>query len=145
MVFVVSPALAGPISGLQNAAPLAIQKTPVSVEAERGEFKPPIKSKSRSFYGTASWYSKSNRAIRSRTANGDIFDDRKMTCASWDFTLGTRLKITNVRNGKSVVCTVNDRGPAKRLHRVVDLTKGAFRKIENVNKGLSKVLVTPVE
>lgn len=96
------------------------------------------------FFGVASWYSESDPGINRHTANGEVFNDTKMTCASWDFPFGTRLRVTNVRNGKSVVCTVNDRGPAKRLGRLVDLTKSAFRKIAEPRVGLIRVRMSVV-
>lgn len=94
--------------------------------------------------GTASWYSESDPFINLHTANGEIFDDTRMTCASWNFPFQTRLKITNLANGKSVICVVNDRGPAKRLGRIVDLTRSAFARIGDLRKGLVTVSVTPL-
>jgi rare lipoprotein A len=95
-------------------------------------------------YGIASWYSRSDRGIKKRTASGAIFDHSKRTCASWGFPLGTRLRVTNLQNGRSVICVVNDRGPAKKLKRLVDLTKAAFREIADPKHGLVRVSVTPV-
>lgn len=89
--------------------------------------------------GIASWYSETDPFINKHTANGEIFDDTQMTCASWDYPFNTLLEVTNTANGKSVVCRVNDRGPAKRLNRIVDLSKAAFKKIENPRKGLTLV------
>ncbi len=94
--------------------------------------------------GTASWYSEKDPGINRHTANGEVFDDTKMTCASWHFPFGTLLEVKNTSNGKSVVCRVNDRGPARRLNRVIDLTKAAFRKIADPRRGLVKVTVQPV-
>ncbi len=132
--------LANPISTLQNAvAPSQeISLTPVVNQPIVPEEAPPV------IFGIASWYSQLDPFINLRTANGELFDDTKMSCASWDFHFGTRLKITNLSNGKSVVCVVNDRGPAKRLGRLVDLTRAAFRKIENPRLGLVKVSVVPI-
>ncbi len=67
-----------------------------------------------------------------------------MTCASWDFPFGTLLEIKNLYNGKSIVCRVNDRGPNKRLHRVIDLTKAAFKRIGDTRRGLLPVTVRKV-
>ncbi len=92
--------------------------------------------------GIASWYSKTDPFINRHTANGEVFDDRKLTCASWHHPFGTRLKVTNLQNGKSVVCRVNDRGPNKRLHRAIDLTIGAFKKIASPNRGLIRVSIS---
>ena len=94
--------------------------------------------------GTASWYSESDPFINLLTANGEIFDDSKLTCASWNYPFNTRLKVTNLENGKSIVCRVNDRGPAKRLNRAVDLTKAAFRQIADPRLGLIRVRVHPL-
>ena len=96
-------------------------------------------------YGTASWYSESDPFINVYTANGEVFDDSQRTCASWDFAFNTSLKVTNLRNGKSVTCRVNDRGPSKRLHRLIDLTKSTFAKIADVRSGLIEVSVSPFE
>lgn len=95
-------------------------------------------------YGVCSWYSRTDPAINLYTANGEIFDDSKMTCASWNFPFNTYLRITNLANGKSVICRVNDRGPAKRLKRLIDLSKSAFRRIADPKCGLIDVSVTPV-
>lgn len=95
--------------------------------------------------GIASWYSKEAPGIKRHTANGEIFDDRKMTCASRDYAFGTRLRVQNLKNGKSVVCRVNDRGPHKRLwRRKIDLTKTAFRRIADPSIGLVRVSITKI-
>lgn len=91
--------------------------------------------------GIASWYSKADDFINKHTANGEVFNDRAMTCASWYHPFGTKLKVTNLQNGKSVVCRVNDRGPNKRLRREIDLTIGAFKKIASAQRGLIRVSI----
>ena len=95
-------------------------------------------------FGIASWYSKTDKHINERTANNEKFDDRRSTCASWDYPFGTRLVVINATNGKWVLCRVNDRGPAKHLGRKVDLTKAAFKKIENLKRGLIYVAFLPL-
>ena len=95
-------------------------------------------------FGTASWYSESDPGINLTTANGEIFDDSKETCAAWNFPFGTRLRVTHLVTGKTVTCRVNDRGPAKRLGRLIDLTKGAFREIAPLGLGLIPVKVEVV-
>lgn len=96
------------------------------------------------YFGVGSWYSEKDPFINKHTANGEIFDDKQMTCASWDFKFGTLLEVTNLQNGKSVICRVNDRGPSKRLRRVIDLTKAAFQKIDNPRLGLIPVTVREI-
>jgi rare lipoprotein A len=78
---------------------------------------------------TASYYTLAS-CLREGTsgimANGRRLNDNDLTCASWDYRFGTRLRVTNCHNGKSVVVVVTDRGPAKRLYRkgcVVDLSR----------------------
>ena len=100
---------------------------------------------SESRFGIASWYSKTDKNINEQTASGEKFNDRKMTCASWDYPFGQRLVVINAFNGKWVVCRVNDRGPGKRLGREIDLTKRAFKKIANLKMGLIYVTVIPTE
>ena len=149
LMFVAVPLVwAEPISGMQDAVPVIRREPPIVIktpEIRIEKIKPPKPPKIRSSYGTASWYSETDPFINLRAANGEIFDDSRMACASWHYPFGTMLKVTNLANGKSVVVRVNDRGPAKRLHRLIDLTKAAFRKIGNTRNGLIKVRVTRVE
>lgn len=97
---------------------------------------------------TASWYS--TRSCKSEgtsgifTASGARFDENSFTCASPNLPFGSRLKITNLKNKKSIVVTVTDRGPTKRLvkkGRVIDLAKGAFKAIAPLSDGVIPVKV----
>ena len=63
-----------------------------------------------------------------RTASGKIFNNNKLTAAHKTFAFGTKLKITNEQNDKSVIVEVIDRGPFSKK-REIDLTKKAFMKI----------------
>lgn len=91
--------------------------------------------------GTASWY---GEAYRGRTmANGQPFDPAALTAASWAFPLGTRVRVTHA--GRSVVVTITDRGPARRLHRrgrVIDLSEAAFARLTPTRAGLIQVHAT---
>ncbi len=100
---------------------------------------------SRQHWGVASWYSEKDKFINKRTANNEKFDDDAMTCASWYYPFHEKLLVVNALNLKWVVCRVNDRGPAKRLKREIDLTHAAFRKISHSKKGLILVTVIPIE
>lgn len=91
--------------------------------------------------GKASWYSQNDPGILLTTANMERFDDSQLTCAVWDLPFNTILKVTNLENGKSVLVRVNDRGPARRLNRPIDLTKEAFSRIADLEKGLADVSV----
>lgn len=75
----------------------------------------------RSFSGVASYYGDESG---SRTASGEHFNQNAMTCAHRSLPFGTKLRVSH--GGRSVVVTVNDRGPFVR-GRVLDLSKGAAR------------------
>lgn len=98
--------------------------------------------------GEASWYSFES-CVREgtsgrKTASGQNFNENDLTCASWDHTFGTRLKVTNLNNGKSVIVTVTDRGPNKKLYRrgrIIDLSKASFAKIAKLSSGIIKVKI----
>lgn len=98
--------------------------------------------------GIASWYSQRDRGVRPTTASMERFDDRQLTCAIWGVPFNTRLRVTNLANGRSVVVRVNDRGPAPRLRlagRIVDLTRAAFAQLAPLEVGLIRVRVESTE
>jgi len=89
--------------------------------------------------GTASWYGEEHRGRL--MANGKRFDPDQLTCASWFYPLGTRLRVSNQRS-EGVVVVVTDRGPARRLvrdGRIVDLSRAAFARLAGVERGLVRV------
>ena len=88
----------------------------------------------------ASWYGGGEK-LNECTANGEVFDPQALTCASWHYPFGTKLRVTNAITKRSVVVRVNDRGPNKRLGRAVDLTRSAFSKIADTGKGLIPVKI----
>jgi rare lipoprotein A len=96
------------------------------------------KGVSRVLYGTASFYS--NKFNGRKTANGEIYSQAKFTCACNVLPLGTWLKVTNMRNGKSVIVKVNDRLHPK-MRRIVDLTRAAAQKLNFISSGLTRVKV----
>ncbi|WP_244616178.1 septal ring lytic transglycosylase RlpA family protein [Rhizobium sp. RU20A] len=83
--------------------------------------------------GGASWY-----ALSSRTASGERMNAAHMTAAHRKFAFGTKLQVTNKRNGKSVVVRINDRGPFIR-GRVLDLSKAAASSIGMIKSGHANV------
>lgn len=93
--------------------------------------------------GVASWYG-GGEPLNKYTANGEIFDPAEMTCASWYYPFNTYLKVTNIESGRYIIVRVNDRGPNKRLGRIIDLTRDAFAKICSTGKGLVRVSVEEV-
>ena len=95
--------------------------------------------------GKASWYSCKDKGIHRTTANMEIFDDTKLTCAMWNLPFDTYLKVTNIDNGRYVIVRINDRGPSKHLvkkGRIIDLTKEAFCRIAKPEEGLINVEIT---
>lgn len=69
-----------------------------------------------------------------RTASGEIFHNSKFTAAHRTLKFGTKVRVTNLRNGESVVVTINDRGPFH-SSRALDLSKVAFDEIGDLGKG----------
>jgi rare lipoprotein A len=96
------------------------------------------KSNPKIIYGTASFYA--NKFNGRKTATGEIFSQQKMTAACNVLPLGTWIKVTNIRNGRSVVVKINDRLHPK-MKRVVDLTRAAAQKLNYISSGLTKVKV----
>jgi rare lipoprotein A len=88
--------------------------------------------------GAASYYNNSFQGRK--TASGEIFSQLKLTCASNVFPLGTWLRITNLKNGKTVIVKVNDR-MHPRMKRVVDLSKLAAENLGMVSAGIAQVEV----
>lgn len=92
---------------------------------------------------TASWYGTTGDTCdpwkHTRTANGEVFNENALTGASWKFPIGSHVKVTNLRNHKSIIIRINDRGPGKRLYkkgRIIDLTRGAFSRIAPLTDGV---------
>ena len=95
-------------------------------------------AKPKILYGTASFYSNSFNG--KKTANGEVYSHKKMTAACNVLPLGTWIRVTNLRNGKSVVVKTNDRLHT-RMKRVIDLSREAAEKLGYVKSGLTRVRV----
>jgi rare lipoprotein A len=77
-----------------------------------------------------------------RTASGARFDQQNMTAAHRTLPFGTRVRVTNLDNGQSVVVVVTDRGPYGRNRSrgaIIDLSKGAAAKLDFIGDGLTRV------
>ena len=88
-----------------------------------------------SFYG--------GRLHGSMTASGERFNQNDFTAAHKQLPFGTKVKVTNPDNGKSVVVRINDRGPYVK-GRVIDLSTASFKAIEDPNKGIIKDVIIEV-
>jgi rare lipoprotein A len=98
----------------------------------------PAKSAAYASCGKASWY-----AMTSKTASGERASPNTMTAAHKTLPFGTKVKVTNQRNGKSVIVRINDRGPYAK-GRIIDLTKRAAGQLGFINAGWTSVKVEPV-
>ena len=79
-----------------------------------------------------------------KTASGEVYDRIKLTTAHKTLPFGTKVKITNLKNNKSVVLRVNDRGPTQ-AGRVVDISPAAAKAIGISTKGMAEVRVEVAE
>lgn len=92
--------------------------------------------------GIASWYGK--RYHGRRTASGEIFDMNSATAAHPTLPFGTRVRVTNLENGRSAVLKINDRGPFVR-RRIIDVSRSAARALGFVQQGTARVRVRLVQ
>ena len=90
---------------------------------------------------TASWYGPKFHG--KLTANGEIYDQMAYTAASKELKFGTLLKLTNLRNNKTVIVRINDRGPYIR-GRQLDLSKGAAISLGMIGRGVAKLKVEEI-
>jgi rare lipoprotein A len=88
--------------------------------------------------GRASWY-----ALHSKTASGERMNPSALTAAHRTLPFGTKLKVTNRNNGRSVVVRINDRGPFIK-GRVIDLSMGAARRLGFISSGHTSVCTARV-
>jgi rare lipoprotein A len=83
--------------------------------------------------GYASWYGEPQM-----TASGERFDPHALTAAHRSLPLGTRVRVTNQRNGRSVVVRINDRGPFSH-GRIIDLSEAAAKQLDMIDAGVAPV------
>jgi rare lipoprotein A len=88
--------------------------------------------------GKASWY-----ALTSRTASGEPMNPAGLSAAHRSLPFGTKVEVENLRNGRTVVVRINDRGPFTR-NRVIDLSKAAAQQLGFIRAGITNVRVSVV-
>lgn len=94
--------------------------------------------------GEASWYGGDGDGFEGRpTANGEIYDPERLTCAHRTLPLGTHVEIENLDTRRSVILRVNDRGPFIR-GRIVDVSRRAARELGFIGRGTARVRLRPV-
>lgn len=91
--------------------------------------------------GKASWYGTQHHG--KRTASGEPFDQHALTAAHRTLPFGTRVKVTNLNNQRSVVVRINDRGPFRR-GRVIDLSRAAAEQLDLIRTGVAPVRLEPL-
>ena len=123
------------LAGCANSG--AVQRASVADSPEvTGSIQPAAAARSRTgSYGIASYYS-----YPGRTASGEKYNPAQLTAAHKTLPFGTKLLVTNLNSGRSVVVRVNDRGPFVR-GRVVDVSYAAAQQIGMVHSGVAKVKV----
>ena len=87
-------------------------------------------------HGKASWYG--GKWHGGPTASGETYDKRTMTAAHKKLKFGTRVRVTNLKNGKSVVVRINNRGPYIK-GRIIDLSEAAAEKLDMIEAGVVPV------
>jgi rare lipoprotein A len=117
------------IANLPVRSPLALPKLPQQIAVGNVRL---------SFRGIASYYGYDWSG--NKTASGQRFNPEAMTAAHRSLPFGTRVRVTNTRNGRSVVVRINDRGPYIR-GRVIDLSLGAARVIGMMGSGIAPVQI----
>jgi len=90
----------------------------------------------RVYTGQASWYGPG--FYGSKTASGSIFNANSMTAAHRSLPFGTRVRVTNLNNGRSQIVTIDDRGPFVG-GRIIDLSEGAARVLGVKSSGVASV------
>ena len=92
--------------------------------------------------GRASWYGEAHHGLV--TASGERYDMNALTAAHRSLPLGTRIRVTNVANGRAVDVRINDRGPVI-PGRIIDLSYGAARALGAVGDGVFRVRIAILE
>jgi rare lipoprotein A len=88
--------------------------------------------------GKASYYAMKFQS--KKTASGEVYDRAKKTAAHKKLPFGTKVRVINIKNSKSVIVKINDRGPFVK-GRIVDLSSSAFSRIANLDAGVIEVRI----
>ncbi|MBN1396649.1 MAG: septal ring lytic transglycosylase RlpA family protein [Bacteroidetes bacterium] len=92
--------------------------------------------------GVASYYAHDFHGRQ--TSNGEIYDMNGLTAAHRNFPFGTKVRVTNLENNKTVTVRINDRGPFKE-GRIMDLSLGAAKEIDLIVHGTARVRLEVLE
>jgi rare lipoprotein A len=119
-----------PLQAEEAVSGSTVEKAVPKVETEEG------------MVGIASYYAK--RYNGRKTNSGARYNPEKLTAASADLPLGTRVKVVNLANDQEVVVTVNDRCRKKKVP-FIDLSRAAARKLGFLGKGIARVRIIPLD
>lgn len=119
-------------TGLVHAQTASPAETPMAAREMIGD----------EMQGTAAWYGR--KFSGRKTASGKRFNPNKMTAAHRTLPFGTRVKVTNMSNERSVVVTINDRGPTSTA-RIIDVSRAAAKKLGFQRAGLTEVTLEIVD
>ncbi len=92
--------------------------------------------------GVASYYA--DEFNGRQTSNGETYDMNEMTAAHQTLPFNTRVRVTNIENGRTVIVRINDRGPFKD-DRIIDLSLAAAKSLELIGPGTAKVRLEVIE
>jgi rare lipoprotein A len=93
-------------------------------------------------FGKASYYS--TKFQSKKTASGEIYDQYKRTAAHKKLPFGTKIKVINIKNSKTVIVKINDRGPFVK-GRIIDLSSSAFGRIAHLDTGVIDVKIEVIK
>ena len=136
------------IDGLPPKEAIRLGKVKMAPYVVNGREYVPMSLSEASVYkesGNASWYGEETRRKKGghMTANGEAFDPEGLSAAHKYLPLPSYVKVTNQKNGKSIVLRVNDRGPFVD-DRIIDLSAGAAKKLGFFKKGITRVTVETI-
>jgi rare lipoprotein A (peptidoglycan hydrolase) len=124
------PDMAAPVE--TPAQPAPSQSAPVQPTAKNSPAVPTKLPQT----GLASWYGAQHQG--KQTASGTIFDQAQLTAAHPSLPFGSKIKVTNLANGKSVEVEITDRGPFAES-RIIDLSQAAAKALEMIDSGTATV------
>ncbi len=125
--------------GLGHSSTVAQTNRITATEGINLDFQQGVEIANQAIYsGQATWYGPGFDGRR--TANGEVFNSNALTAAHRSLPFGTKVRVTNMNNGRSVVVRINDRGPFTR-GKIIDLSAGAARAINMINSGVAPVKV----
>jgi rare lipoprotein A len=130
------------IAGVLLAVLVGIASAQTASPVDQTHRRPAVHRRHWYEFGLASWYGKFFQGRT--TASGEPYNQNAMTCAQRNLPLGSLLRVTNLRNNRSVVVRVNDRGPVPQ-DRVIDLSRAAAERLGFFRQGVAPVKIELIQ